>query len=181
MQVHVLFFGMMADAAGHRNQQISLPSAATVQDLLSDCAKQFPGIEQFYGSIAISVNQEYADRNASLHEGDEVALLPPVSGGAADSYPAAEKDFLAHLVKSKIETQRIADSLKHPEDGAVAVFEGIVRNHSRGRRTLYLEYEAYEQMALSKMRELARQAHQKFAIRDCAIIHRLGRLEIGDT
>ena len=71
--------------------------------------------------------------------------------------------------------------IKRPEDGAAAVFEGIVRNHTRGRRTLFLDYEAYEEMALKQMEELAGRALAEFKIRDVAIVHRLGRLEIGET
>ncbi len=73
------------------------------------------------------------------------------------------------------------EGLKRPEDGAVAVFEGIVRNQTRGRRTLFLDYEAYEEMALKQMEELAGRALAEFKIRDVAIVHRLGRLEIGET
>jgi len=73
------------------------------------------------------------------------------------------------------------EKLKAPPDGAVVVFEGIVRNHSGNRATLYLEYEAYEAMAMAKMREIGEQMRQKFSIRRFAMIHRLGRLEIGET
>ena len=78
-------------------------------------------------------------------------------------------------------TQEIVKGFKQPEDGAVAVFEGIVRNHSRGRRTLYLDYEAYEEMALRQMESLAEQALSIFEVRAAALVHRLGRLEIGET
>jgi len=84
-------------------------------------------------------------------------------------------------VREKIATSAIAAELKRPEDGALALFEGIVRNHSRGKQTLYLEYEAYEAMALAKMREIGAQMKERFAIDRLAMVHRLGRLEIGET
>lgn len=87
----------------------------------------------------------------------------------------------AAIVRERIDTRAVLESLKRPEDGAAIAFEGVVRNNTRGRRTLYLEYEAYEEMALSQMEELAAQALGKFQIRDVAIVHRLGRLEIGET
>jgi molybdopterin synthase catalytic subunit len=85
------------------------------------------------------------------------------------------------LVREPIDAAGLAAQVKAPEDGAVATFEGIVRNHSRGRRTLYLEYEAYEAMALAKMREIVGEMHRQFAIHRVAMAHRLGKLEIGET
>ena len=87
----------------------------------------------------------------------------------------------ASMSRDPIETRRVLDSLKRGEDGAVVVFEGVVRNQTRGRKTLYLDYEAYEEMALQQLEALAEQALKQFQIRDVAIVHRLGRLEIGET
>jgi molybdopterin synthase catalytic subunit len=127
----------------------------------------------------MSVNQEYAGPATRLRPGDEVALLPPVSGGVdAD---AARRSQHAAIIRERIETVSLLEGIKRPEDGAAVVFEGIVRNHTRGRRTLYLDYEAYEEMALKQMEELAARALAEFKIRDVAIVHRLGRLEIGET
>jgi MoaE-MoaD fusion protein len=85
------------------------------------------------------------------------------------------------LVRDPIDQAALVDHVREPEDGAVVTFDGCVRNHSQGRRTLYLDYEAYESMALGKIREIARQIHEKFAIHRVAIAHRLGRLGIGET
>jgi molybdopterin synthase catalytic subunit len=126
-------------------------------------------------SVAISVNQEYAAADTQLHAGDEVALLPPVSGGTAADAP------LVKLVRERIVPHDIVPVLERPEDGAIVIFDGIVRNHSRGRRTLYLEYESYEDMALKQLEELATRAKEQFAIRHLAIVHRLGRIEIGES
>jgi molybdopterin synthase catalytic subunit len=94
---------------------------------------------------------------------------------------AARRSQHAAIIRERIETVSIIEGIKRPEDGAAVVFEGIVRNHTRGRRTLYLDYEAYEEMALKQMEELAARALAEFKIRDVAIVHRLGRLEIGET
>jgi len=128
-------------------------------------------LKNYRSAIAMSVNQQYASLETKLNQGDEIALLPPVSGGSAR----------AAITRERIDTQVVVDRLKHPEDGAAVVFEGIVRDNTRGRRTLYLDYEAYEAMALKEMESLAAQALAQFKIRDVAIIHRLGRLEIGET
>ncbi|MHB8539695.1 MAG: molybdenum cofactor biosynthesis protein MoaE [Candidatus Acidiferrales bacterium] len=85
------------------------------------------------------------------------------------------------IVRERIPTEEVVASLKAPEDGAVIAFEGIVRNHSRGKQTLYLEYEAYETMALAKMREIGAKMREQFAIDRLAMVHRLGRIEIGET
>lgn len=186
MQVRVLFFGMLKDLAGRPSDSLSLPENATLADVLLHYESRIPGLKAWSGSMAMSINQQYADPEARLRPGDEVALLPPVSGGAggADDPPAdglaAAKDR-ATIVRVPIDTQSIVDSIKRPEDGALAWFEGTVRNHSHGRRTLYLEYEAYEGMALEQMDALAREALAQFEVRDVRMVHRLGRLEIGET
>jgi molybdopterin synthase catalytic subunit len=84
-------------------------------------------------------------------------------------------------VREPIDAAFISERLRQPADGAVAVFEGIVREQSRGRRTLFQDYEAYEPMALARLEELAREALERFAVRDIALVHRLGRLELGET
>src|ERR1700734_1711399 len=91
-----------------------------------------------------------------------------------------QPDLLA-LVRDPIDQAALIAHVRAAEDGAVVTFDGCVRNHSLGRRTLYLDYEAYESMALGKIREIAGQIHEKFPIHRVAIAHRLGRLEIGET
>src|SRR5205085_9977459 len=90
-------------------------------------------------------------------------------------------DELFEIVREPICTQEIAERLRAPQDGAVVVFEGIVRNHSAGRRTLYLDYEAYEPMAIAKMREIGATMRTQFPINHIALVHRVGRLAIGET
>lgn len=174
MQVRVLFFGILKDLAGRGSDSINLPERATVSDVLQYYEERLSANPALWSSIAVSVNQEYAIADAPLHTDDEVALLPPVSGGS-DAQP------LVRLVHERIVPHDVVPRLERPEDGAIVIFDGIVRNHSRNRRTLYLEYEAYEAMALVKLQELAAQATQKFAVRNLAIVHRLGRIEIGES
>lgn len=172
MQVHILFFGMLKEFAGRRDDSVILPDHSTLADLLTQIEHRVPNLKAVMPSIAMSVNEEYASPEAKLNDGDEVALLPPVSGGISP---------LCKIVREPINTQQVLDQIKHPEDGAAIAFEGIVRNNTRGRRTLYLDYEAYENMALKQMESLAKQALTDFKIRDVAIIHRLGKMEIGET
>ena len=183
MQVRVLFFGILRDLAGRGGEVLTLPEHATLSDVFMHYEEMNPRLGELAGSIAISVNQEFAGPDSSLKEGDEVAFLPPVSGGLPDQpidIPSQSRPH-ASMVREKIDTQVVLTRLKQPADGAAVVFEGIVRDNTRGRRTLYLNYEAYEEMALKQMEALAEQALQQFSIRDVAIVHRLGRLEIGET
>jgi molybdopterin synthase catalytic subunit len=178
MQVRVLYFGLLKDLAGRDSETLELPDGATLADLLAHCQSAVPRMKHLLPSIALSINQEYARPAAALHDRDEVALLPPVSGGV-DTILAGQNR--AAVVRSRIDVERIAESVRRPEDGAVVVFEGVVRNNTRGRRTLYLDYEAYEPMALKQLEALAGQALGEFAIREVALVHRIGRLEIGET
>ena len=178
MQVRVLFFGMLKDLVGKATDAIDLPDGASVRDVLARYEKQIPRLKESLPSLALAVNQQYASPDTRLNPNDEVALLPPVSGGAPETAAGGQH---ASIVRDVIDTQRIVGGLKRGEDGAALVFEGVVRNQTRGRKTLYLDYEAYEAMALGQMESLAGQALQQFQVRNVAIVHRLGRLEIGET
>src|SRR6267154_5145801 len=180
MQVRVLFFGRLKDIVGKSEESAELSEGARVEDLFARYGRSFPELAQFRSSVVDSVNQEFAEWRAPLSSGDEVAFLPPVSGGAVSAGAKIEENLCA-LVRTPIETAEIVANLKAPRDGAVVVFEGIVRNHSGNRTTMYLEYEAYEAMAIAKMREIGARMREKFSIRRFAMIHRLGRLEIGET
>jgi molybdopterin converting factor subunit 1 len=186
MEVRVLFFGMLKDFVGKDSETLTLPASATLEDVLHHYSEANSQLRQFLPSIAISVNQEYAGRTTRLMQGDEVALLPPVSGGSSGDAPeAAFPEFTPNqysmIVRQALNTNRVLQDIKNPSDGAVVVFEGIVRNHTCGRRTLYLDYESYEEMALKQMESLAAQALANFKIRDLRIVHRIGRLAIGET
>ncbi|HME31985.1 MAG TPA: molybdenum cofactor biosynthesis protein MoaE [Terriglobales bacterium] len=187
MQVRVLYLGMLRDIASRDEEVVSLADGARLSDLCAELEQRFPKLLGFRSSLALALNQEYSDAAAELHDNDEVALIPPVSGGSTDKDRTTETPPLplisehARIVREPIQTATTVAAIKHPEDGAVAIFDGIVRNHSRGRRTLYLDYTAYEPMALRQMEQLAQQALAKYAIRDVRIVHRLGQLQIGES
>ncbi len=163
--------------AGCAEEEAEVSEGAKISDLFERYARRAPELAAFRTSVVASRNQEYTEWRAALVEGDEVAFLPPVSGG--EEAEVCEDNFA--LVRERIAAEEVVAGVKAAEDGAVAVFEGIVRNHSGGRRTVYLEYEAYEAMALAKMREIAAHMHERFSIHRIAMVHRLGRLEIGET
>jgi molybdopterin synthase catalytic subunit/molybdopterin converting factor small subunit len=171
MEVRVLFFGMLKDLVGCGSETLMVSDSALLGDVLAHYEERIPKLKDLLPSIAMSVNREYAGPEVRLHADDEIALLPPVSGGAGK----------ASIVRDRINAERVVGSVKQPQDGAVVVFDGVVRNNTRGRRTLYLDYEAYEEMAVEQMEVLADRALAEFKIRDVAIVHRLGRLEIGES
>lgn len=175
MQVHIFPFGILKDWIGAA--AVELPEDATVATLLDRLASQANRVPSAaWGSIAVSVNAEYAQPARKLCDGDEVGLLPPVSGGIL-----ADNSLVIALTREPIDAPKLISAAKQGEDGAVVVFDGIVRNNSRGRQTVHLDYEAYEEMALKQMNELATQARDRFGVRHVAIVHRLGRLLVGET
>lgn len=129
-------------------------------------------------SAAIAVNQAFAASNQRLEDGDEVAILPPVSGGNGEIVGTTPQ---IALVREPIDVSKILRDIKAGADGAVCVFDGIVRDNTRGRQTLHLDYEAYEEMALKQMHLLRSEAIEHFRVREVAIVHRLGRLGVGET
>jgi molybdopterin converting factor subunit 1 len=186
MRIRVLLFGQLKDMLGRAEDSVDLEPGAKLSHLVEHYAQRVPQFRAFAGSIALSVNQEYAHASAALKEGDEVGLLPPVSGGKSPVEGTATTSITLQsehcaIVRERIDIAKIREEVANPEDGAAVVFDGVVRNNTRGRRTLYLDYEAYEAMALNEMEKLAQAALERYKIRDVRAVHRLGRLEIGES
>jgi molybdopterin synthase catalytic subunit len=185
IRVRVLAFGALKDALGPDVSEVALRESATVSDLVAQLGESHPNA--MLRGIAVSVNAEYAPATHILRDGDEVGLLPPVSGGSASRTQDAlegvqhSPNIVARLTRESIDANKLVAEAKQGVDGAVVVFDGIVRDNSRGRQTLHLDYEAYEEMALSQLRELAHSAQTRFSVRHVTIVHRLGRLAVGET
>jgi molybdopterin synthase catalytic subunit len=169
----------MKNWLGAATAPVELPQGATVAELL---ARLSEGRQKgMLRGIAVSVNAEFAGLGRRLNEGDEVGLLPPVSGGAGDSSAGEEQAAAVALTREPIHAEKLAAAAKRGADGAMVVFDGTVRDNTRGRRTVYLDYEAYEEMALKQMGELAAEARERFGVRQVSVVHRLGRLMVGET
>jgi molybdopterin synthase catalytic subunit/molybdopterin converting factor small subunit len=184
MRVRVLYFGQLK-APGREDVWCELTEHACVGDVVSLAREQGASAE-LLARCAVAVNSVYARASEALRDGDEVALLPPVSGGAADDdllKPATGEAARTHvlLTRDRIDTAALQETVKSAAAGAVCVFDGIVRDNTRGRQTLFLDYEAYEEMALLQMEALVLEAHEKFSLSEVRMAHRLGKLEIGDT
>ncbi|HKW97696.1 MAG TPA: molybdopterin converting factor subunit 1 [Bryobacteraceae bacterium] len=187
MRVKVLFFGMLKEIVGSPEEQLNLAEGARLGSIFEHYAQRFPRLREMASSIVLARNQEFSDSSAPVSEGDEVAFLPPVSGGTAAAgleYTHEIQDDHGHffaLTRQTIDTRAIIRRLVQGEDGAVITFEGVVRNNTKGRRTLYLDYECYEPMAVRTLAEIGRDIAGSHAIGRIAMVHRLGRMEIGET
>lgn len=187
LRVRVLFFGAAREAVGDSEIELELFAPADTRSAFAEVLARFPMLQQRFGrSLLFAVNQEYAAPDAKVRDGDELAVFPPVSGGAVSGDAATrrrgdtETDFF-ELTIEPIDVGEVARRVVPPECGATVTLDGYVREWTRGRRTLYLVYEAYAQMALSEMRRLGREARERFEIAHVGIVHRTGRLEIGET
>jgi molybdopterin synthase catalytic subunit len=182
MQIRVLFFGLLKDICGQTEARLDLPPAATLRSVFEHYASLYPPLNGMAKSIVIARNHEFGNPADPLAEGDEVALLPPVSGGSALPPEIADPggSFFV-LTRDPIDPRAAELRVLQGFDGAVVTFQGVVRNNTRGRATLRLEYECYEEMAIRKMAEIGQEIVSRFDISRIAMIHRLGRMEISEA
>jgi molybdopterin synthase catalytic subunit len=183
VQVQLLFFASLADAVGSRRLVMDVPGDSTVEGLLDRLTALHPRVAGYRSVLLTAVNQEYVGASHRLAEGDEVAIFPPVSGGAPSDGPrvSASPGHHYQITRDPIDTQELARRLLASGDGAICIFEGVVRDNSGGRRTEFLVYEGYEEMALAKLEEIGRLVAGVWEIGSVGIVHRLGRLEIGEA
>ncbi len=176
MRVKVLFFGVLREIVGVKEEALELPGGSRLGEVFDHYAARHPRLREMASSIVMARNQTFSSVDTPVMEGDELALLPPVSGGS-DS----PDQVCCALTREPIDAHALSTRLVQPLDGAVVAFEGVVRNNSRGRSTQFLEYECYEPVALAQMAAIGRELVADFAITRAGMIHRLGRLEIGET
>ncbi|RME77075.1 MAG: MoaD family protein [Chloroflexi bacterium] len=176
MHITIRLFARLRELAGTDRLNRELPDNASIADLLDALQTEFPRLTEAIPRTIISVNKEFAGPQTRLRDGDEVAFFPPVSGGSG----AGDDKFA--ITFDPISLDEVAAKVVRPETGAVAVFGGVVRNVSAGKAVEHLEYEAYEEMAVAKLRQVAEEARQKWPkIVDIAIVQRIGHLEVGDN
>ena len=182
MRVRILFFGMLREIVGMSGEEADFPEGASLGRVFSAYAARFPRLQELARSIVIARNQEFAAAETAIAEGDEIAFLPPVSGGLdRDPLDVSEGNVYCALTRHAIDTRALIAQLISGDEGAVVTFEGTVRNNTKGRRTLCLDYECYESMALKMMAQIAREIAAGHPICRIAMVHRLGRMLIGET
>ena len=183
--VRVLFFGAARDAVGQSEIDFVLQGRSTAESAFAAVLNKFPDLGRFGRSLLFAVNQEYARADREIHDGDELALFPPVSGGSSKASDSKTTETGKHdffeLTTNPIDVGSVARRVVLPECGATVTLDGYAREWTRDRRTLHLVYEAYEPMAQRELKRLGTEAHERFEIAHIGIVHRTGRLEIGET
>ena len=181
IRVRVLFFGGAKDTVGTNSLGLSLDSPATLATASATLLDKFPELKRFGRSLLFAVNQEYSTPDTEIADNDELAVFPPVSGGSGTVCDyRCPYDFF-ELTTETIDVGSVARRVVLPECGATVTLDGYARKWTSGRETEYLVYESYESMALSELQKIGAEAHKRFEIAHVGIVHRTGRLEIGDT
>lgn len=176
MTITVRLFAAMADAAGARELTIELPEGATGRDLLSLLSQRYPKVAALAPSLRLAVNQEYVPWESPLRPDDEIAIIPPVSGGVTD-----EAEPFVEVTTEPLSADHYQQRVVAPTCGAVALFVGVVREFTGEKRTLSLKYEAYGEMAEREMTKIAREIQERWPGARVAIGHRIGELGIGEA
>jgi len=175
IHINALLFGQAREWVGSSNLDLTLEAPATVESAFAVLKAQHPRLAGMERSLLFAVNEEYASLSHPLSDGDRLAVLPPVSGGEAESRDIFE------ITREPIDIADLRARLLEGESGAVVIFDGVARNNTKGRRTLYLEYEGYEPMSLRTMEQIGREVHERWPINRVGIIHRLGRIDITES
>jgi molybdopterin synthase catalytic subunit len=171
MRVTVKLFARLREAAGTRRLEREVAADATLGDLLAQLHADFPALAEAAPRTIVALNRAFAAPDSTLHDGDEVALFPPVSGGT---------DML-RITDAPISVDEVIRSVVRPTTGAVASFIGTVRDVSGGKAVSYLEYEAYPEMALEMLRQVADEVRACWpGVVEVALVQRIGRLEVGE-
>jgi len=180
-RVRVLLFGAARELAADE-ATLEVPAPATARDVFRRLLEEYPRLGPLAPVLLVAVNQEYArDLDAPVADGDEVAVFPPVSGGSAPEAEAGGDQDFFEITAEPIGVESVARRVVPRRCGATVTLDGYAREWTRGRRTLYLVYEAYGPMALAEMRRLGAEARRRFDVAHVGIVHRVGRTEIGET
>lgn len=185
MKLDILLFATLKDQVGDNRLSFTLHrDSATVADLRRALSERYPAARDNLKAAIASVNREYAADDDAIHDGDEIAFFPPVSGGAGDA--GADKPEIFRLPDAPIDHDEIIAAVTTPAVGAVCLFSGMVRGRTNKDghlpHTEQLEYEAYEPMALAKMRQVAAEIRERWPdVVGIAIAQRVGRLDVGQN
>ncbi len=172
MKVKVKLFALYREKAGTGELWLDLPEGALVKDAIDALGNLFPGMKELLDRAFFALNKRYIQPEDPLKEGDELAVFPPVSGGA--------KKF--EVTRSPISADEVMARVAAPPIGGIVLFVGTVRNENLGRKVLYLEYEAYPEMAEQVLAQIGEEIREKWPqVEDVAIVHRIGKLEVGET
>lgn len=181
MNVTVRLFAGLRERAKTDSVIVSLNEGATVQDAIAAAREQVSSDLEIFGHIMLAVNRAYVEQDHVLSDGDELALIPPVSGGSV-LHTGLPDNFQNVLITSDpLDPDPLTNHVTTDQDGAVVAFLGVTRDHNSGRKVEYLEYEAYRPMADEQIQDLIKEMKEKWEIGRVAVAHRTGRVDIGET
>ena len=175
IKITVLLFGQARETVGESTVEVEVGEPATVGSAFAVLKARHPKLAAMERSLLFAVNEEYASREDGLSANDRLAVLPPVSGGAQ----AGEDVF--EITREPIDIAGLRARVLEGASGAVVIFDGVARDNTKGRATLFLEYEGYTEMALRTLRQIGGEARERWPINHIGIIHRLGRVEITES
>jgi molybdopterin converting factor subunit 1 len=173
--VRALLFARLREQAGAEIETVELPAGSAVADVYEALRRAHPALEADRAAVRAALNQEFADWGAPVADGDEVAFIPPVSGGAHGV------GVLFELTNRPLDSKRMETAVAHKGAGAICTFTGIVRDSSRGQSVTHLDYEAYGEMAVAQMRRIGDEIAERWPEARVAMAHRTGSLEIGEA
>lgn len=175
MEISVRLFALHRDVVGASELRLDVAPGTTAGGLWEQITRDYPRLAGATRSLMYAVNQEYAEPSTELRAGDEVAFIPPVSGGS-------DRGFRPFVVTDRpLRSEPLSAWVQTPADGAVVLFAGVARDNSDGKPTEHLHYEAYAAMAEPVLARIAEEARQRWPVGRVAIYHRVGHLEIGET
>jgi MoaE-MoaD fusion protein len=171
MKVRIKYFAAARERAGVSEEELELAEGAPVSALLAALVARHPALERLIPHLRVAVNEEFAALTEVVPAGAEVALIPPVAGGGSARFA---------IFSAPLELQRVVDAVSGPGQGGLVTFSGAVRDNTKGKKVMRLEYEAYEPMALKKMELIAQEAAERWPGAQVAIHHRTGVLKPGE-
>ena len=175
LKVTVLFFAGARERVGTGRVDVEIVEDATIGSAVNDALESLNRDFELTEGVMLARNGDYADESTIVHDGDEIAVIPPVSGGQNDD------DEFVWVTPNTIVADEVVSKVGSDSDGAVVVFHGITRDHNEGRKVLYLDYEAYSPMAEGTMSQIIAEMRERWDIGRVAVCHRTGRVDIGQT
>ena len=174
MRIRIRYFAVLREVMGQGEEALLVPEESRAGDVRHLLLTRYPELQAVMERALCAVNHRYVPFDTVLQDDDELVFIPPTGGGAPT-------EPVIHLTCEPLDRNALIDAVSSPDCGGIIVFEGVVRNHARGKQVDHLEYEMYEEMARQQIAIITHEAQERWGVEHIAVAHRWGRLEIGDT
>lgn len=178
MNIRIRYFASLKEVVERNEESFVVPEGSTLSSLREQVIERYPRLQPILQRCVSAVNRNYTKDDVLLHDGDEVVFIPPMGGGAGKQ---ESMEPIVQLTRDPLRRDVLVEAVSHPGAGGIVVFEGVVRDHARGKQVRYLEYDVYEEMAEQQIRLILDEVRQRWGIERVAVAHRFGRLEIGEA